>query len=106
MSKVNIQRPNHLAVNDAVSEGYVDELFNVRVIHTDETPVRITKRLEDGSTTPDTSEHTTFNAYVRVYSNATATVLTANGYKTMRVLSETESLTGSRESSATTMMRS
>ena len=29
----------------------------------------------------ETSEHTTFSAYVRTYSNATTTLLTANAYK-------------------------
>jgi transposase len=62
-------------------EGHTSDLLNGRVIHTDETPVRTTQRLDDAAQEPETSVHTTFNAYVRVYSNSTTTVLSANAHK-------------------------
>ena len=62
-------------------EAYTNDLLNGQVLHTDETPVRTTQRLEDGSSVPETSAHTTFNAYVRVYANASTTLLTANAHK-------------------------
>jgi transposase len=62
-------------------EAYMNDLLNGHVLHTDETPVRTTQRLDDGVTMPETSVHTTFNAYVRVYANATTTLLTANARK-------------------------
>lgn len=62
-------------------EVYTNDLLNGRVLHTDETPVRTTQRLDDGSSVLETSTHTTFNAYIRVYANASTTLLTANAHK-------------------------
>jgi hypothetical protein len=62
-------------------EAYITDLLNGQVLHTDETPVRTTQRLNDGACILETSENTTYNAYVRVYSNATTTLLTANAHK-------------------------
>ena len=62
-------------------EPLVQDLLNGEVIHTDETPVKTTQRLTLGAAQVETAEHTTFNVYVRTYSNATTTVLTANAHK-------------------------
>ena len=62
-------------------EEYMNDLLNGYVLHTDESPVRTTQRLDDRASMPETSVHTTFNAYVRVYANATTTLLTANAHK-------------------------
>jgi hypothetical protein len=62
-------------------EAHINDLLNGQVLHTDESPVRTTQRLDDGATALETSAHTTFNAYVRVYANATTTLLTANAHK-------------------------
>lgn len=59
----------------------INDLLNGQVMHTDETPVRTTERLEDGEDRPRVSRKTSFNAYIRVYSNATTSLLTANGHK-------------------------
>ena len=62
-------------------EAHMNDLLNGQVLHTDETPVRTTQRLDDGTCALETSAHTTFNAYVRVYANTTTTLLTANAHK-------------------------
>ena len=62
-------------------EACTNDLLNGHVLHTDETPVRTTQRLDDGTPVLETAVHTTFNAYVRVYANATTTLLTANARK-------------------------
>jgi len=59
----------------------VDDLLNGTVLHTDDTPVRTTERIELGQDKPEMAEHTTLNAVIRTYSNATTTVLTANAHK-------------------------
>ena len=59
----------------------VDDLLNGTVLHTDDTPVRTTERIELGQDEPERAEHTTLNAVIRTYSNATTTVLTANAHK-------------------------
>jgi hypothetical protein len=59
----------------------VRDLLNGAVLHTDETPVRTTERPNEGADGLETANHTTFNAYVRTYSNATTTLLTANARK-------------------------
>ncbi len=59
----------------------VQDLLDGIVMHTDETPVRTTERAGKGHSDRETSEHATFNAYVRTYSNATTTLLTANAFK-------------------------
>lgn len=62
-------------------EHLVRDLLDGIVMHTDETPVRTTERAGKGQSDRETSEHTTFNAYVRTYSNAATTLLTANAFK-------------------------
>ena len=62
-------------------EEYMKDLLNGQVLHTDESPVRTSQRMDERTSEVETSAHTTFNAYVRVYANATTTVLTANAHK-------------------------
>jgi transposase len=81
LSEGSIDSFTHKAAANVDVQAYTEDLLNGQVLHTDETPVRTTQRMDDGAATPDTSEHTTFNAYVRVYSNATTTLLTASPHK-------------------------
>jgi transposase len=59
----------------------VQDLLNGDIIHVDETPIKTTERPNDEGGT-ETSRHSTFNAYIRTYSNGRTTVLTANPRKT------------------------
>jgi len=62
-------------------EPLIQDLLNGEVLHTDETPVKTTQRYELGASEGEIAKHTTFNAYVRTYSNARTTLLTANAHK-------------------------
>lgn len=62
-------------------EPLVEDLLDGSVLHTDETPVRTTQRIGLGQDAPEKAERTTLNAYIRTYSNATTTLLTANAHK-------------------------
>lgn len=59
----------------------IHDLLNGQVINTDETPIKTSERPNKQGEL-ETSEKTTFNAYIRTYSNKTTTILTANPYKT------------------------
>ena len=59
----------------------VNDLLNDTVMHTDETPVKTTERPDGSAGGMETAKHTTFNVYVRTYSNASTTLLTANAHK-------------------------
>jgi hypothetical protein len=69
------------AAENIDTQPMVCDLLNGAVMHTDETPVRTTQRPGEGADGLETAKHTTFNAYVRTYSNATTTLLTANAHK-------------------------
>jgi hypothetical protein len=62
-------------------EPLIQDLLNGEVMHTDDTPVKTTQRHELGAPEVETAKHTTFSAYVRTYSNARTTLLTANAHK-------------------------
>jgi len=62
-------------------EPFIQDLLNGEVMHTDDTPVKTTQRHELGAPEVETAKHTTFSAYVRTYSNARTTLLTANAHK-------------------------
>jgi transposase len=62
-------------------EPLVADLLDGPVLHTDETPVRTTQRIGLGQDALEKSERTTLCAYIRTYSNATTTLLTANAHK-------------------------
>ncbi len=72
---------NHEAAEAVCLSGNVQDLLNGMVIHVDETPVRTSER-PDGKGGLETAEKTTYQAYIRTYSNQTTTVLTANAHKT------------------------
>ena len=59
----------------------IDDVLNGAVMHTDDTPVKTTQRQRSGVATLETAEHTTFNAYVRTYSNERTTLLLPNSDK-------------------------
>jgi transposase len=80
-SEAAIIQFSQLAAERINMEPLVQNLLDSSVMHTDETPVRTTERAGKGQSDRETSEHTTFSAYVRTYSNATTTLLTANAYK-------------------------
>jgi transposase len=73
-------------------EPLIQDLLNGEVIHVDETPIRTTERPSEGRQ-QETSSKTTFNAYIRTYSNGTATVLTATPRKTEESVAEDNILT-------------
>jgi transposase len=61
--------------------GHIDELLNGKLLHIDETPIKTSER-PNAAGVLETAEKTTYNAYIRTYSNKTTTVLTASPYKT------------------------
>jgi transposase len=61
-------------------EQYIHDLLNGKVVHTDDTPIKVSARALGGKL--ETAEKSTFNAYIRTYSNKTTTVLTVNPRKT------------------------
>jgi len=69
------------AAQNIDTQPLICDLLNGTVMHTDETPVRTTERPDEGGDGLETAKHTTFNAYVRTYSNSTTTLLTANAHK-------------------------
>ena len=58
-------------------ETYVQDLLNGKVINTDDTHIKTSER-PDTAGKRETAEKTTWNAYIRTYSNATTTVLTVH----------------------------
>ena len=62
-------------------DSLVSDLLDGSVLHTDDTPVRTTQRIDIDQDTPETAKRTTLSAYIRTYSNATTTLLTANAHK-------------------------
>jgi transposase len=68
-------------VSESASLGeYIQDLLNGKVINVDDTPIKTSERPKSDGTL-ETSEKSTFNAYIRTYSNETTTVLTANSKK-------------------------
>jgi len=71
---------------------YIHDLLNGKVVNTDETPIKTSERPgPDGIL--ETAEKSTFNAYIRTYSNETTTVLTASPRKTEESVIEDNILT-------------
>jgi len=64
-------------------EAIETSLLNGSVAHTDDTPIRCTQKPDYGDAEPvlRTSEHGSQSAYIRTYSNPTATLYTANTQK-------------------------
>lgn len=59
----------------------IQDVLNGEVVHVDETPIKTTERPSQSGEL-ETSRGSTFNAYIRTYSNERATILTANARKT------------------------
>ena len=81
VSKAALAGFNRTAADGIDLSRCVHDLLNGKVIHVDETPIKTSER-PDSQGKLETAEKTTFNAYIRTYSNETTTVLTANPYKT------------------------
>ena len=81
ISKATIAKFNHAVAEKADLTPIVQDLLNGQVIHTDETPAKTTERPCTAGGL-ETSCNTTFNAYIRTYSNKTSTLLTAAPRKT------------------------
>lgn len=62
-------------------ESLIQELLNGIVMHVDDTPVRVTQRPDASGEKMEKASHTTLSGYVRVCSNESTTVLTANAHK-------------------------
>ena len=81
VSKATLAEFNHKTAESVEPGQYVHDLLNGKVVHVDETPIKTSERANlDGKI--ETAEKTTFNAYIRTYSNETTTILTANPFKT------------------------
>jgi hypothetical protein len=81
MSQATVESFGRKAAQNIDTGQYVTDLLNGGALHTDETPVKTTQRLELGAQIPEVSEHTTMNAQVRTYSNDTTVMLTVNAHK-------------------------
>jgi len=80
-SEAALVRFSQRAASHINLEPLVADLLNGSVMHTDDTPVRTTERIGLGQDAPEKAKRTTLNAYIRTYSNATTTLLTANAHK-------------------------
>lgn len=81
VSKAALAGFSHSAAGAACLSGHVSDLLNGAVVHVDETPIRTSERPGQGGIL-ETAEKTTYQAYIRTYSNKTTTVLTASPNKT------------------------
>jgi transposase len=91
-SEGSIQRFAQNVSANVDMDGYRNDLLNETVIHVDETPVKTTERPQEGTGELETASHTTFNSYIRVYSNSTTTYLTASAHKTEESVREDDIL--------------
>lgn len=73
----------HSVAKNIDTSTYENELLNGLYMHVDETPIKTTQRVSDKKEL-ETKEGSTYNAYIRTYSNATTTVLTANSHKNIQ----------------------
>ena len=81
VSKATLADFNHGVARAVCLSGYINDLLNGTVVHVDETPIKTSERPgQDGVL--ETAKKTTYQAYIRTYSNKTTTVLTANPNKT------------------------
>jgi hypothetical protein len=81
VSEAAILRFSRTAAENIDLGSFENDLLDGIVMHTDDTPVRTTQRPVSGTFALETARHTTFNAYVRTYSNDRTTLLTANAQK-------------------------
>ena len=73
----------HSAAKKVDMDAYKRDVLNGNYMHVDETPVRTTQRMTKKGDL-ETFEHSTYNAYIRTYSNSTTTLLTANAHKNIQ----------------------
>ena len=81
VSKAAIAVFTHRVASEVDLSDNVQDLLNGKVINVDETPINTSER-PNAEGALETAEKTTFNAYIRTYSNKTTTVLTASPNKT------------------------
>jgi transposase len=81
VSKDTLAGFNRSTANGIELGPYISDLLNGRVMNVDETPIKSSERPGAGGLL-ETSERTTFTAYIRTYSNSRTTVLTVNPHKT------------------------
>jgi transposase len=81
LSKATLAKFTRNASEEVNLEPLIQDLLNGEVMHVDETPIKTTER-PDEDVGLETARKTTFNAYIRTYSNGSTTVLTANARKT------------------------
>jgi transposase len=81
VSKATLAEFNHSGAEMMSTAGSVDDLLNGRAMAVDETPIKTSERLDEHGQL-EIAEKTTFNAYIRTYSNDRTTVLTAHSHKT------------------------
>jgi transposase len=81
VSKATLTEFNRSVAEAIKLEPYVQDILNGVVLHVDETTIKTSER-PNANGTLETAEKTTFNAYVRTYSNDTTTILTASPFKT------------------------
>ena len=81
VSKAAIAEFTHSAADKVDLSDNVQDLLNGKVINVDETPINTSER-PNAEGALETAEKTTFNAYIRTYSNKMTTVLTASPNKT------------------------
>jgi transposase len=81
VSKATLANFNHSAAKSVCLSGYINDLLNGTVIHVDETPVRTSERCGKNGIA-ETAGKSTYQVYIRTYSNRTTTVLTASPNKT------------------------
>ncbi|MDR1739817.1 MAG: transposase [Bacteroidales bacterium] len=80
VSKAALAEYNHIAAEKIDLSENINDLLNGKVINVDETPTKTSERPNKFGAL-ETAENTTFQAYIRTYSNAKTTVLTVNPTK-------------------------
>ena len=92
VSKGTLAEFNRSAAERINLESNVHDLLNGEVINVDDTQIKTSERpCSDG--TMETAKNTTFNAYIRTYSNEKTTVLTANPGKSEETVNTDNILT-------------
>ncbi|MGL5513799.1 MAG: IS66 family transposase, partial [Sporomusa sp.] len=92
ISKATVAKFINVAAERVDLHPFIQELLNGEVVHVDETPIKTTERPNDENIL-ETARGTTFNAYIRTYSNEKTTILTANPRKTEESVKRDDILT-------------
>jgi len=80
LSEGSLLKFSHQVASKIDLTTYKTDILNGEVLHVDETPIRTTERISKEGT-PEHAKHTTWNAYIRTYSNAKTTILIATARK-------------------------